>query len=246
MGLVGRLTQCTPEDLERVRRDPELLSGVENAMTEADASSTCDLDKAWHGVHFLLVGDAGPEERSWVLPLYLAVSAGTFIASAMIARLIALSGGAPGFFHLLLSVIGAFSAIAFILSGALWLKFSGVRRLRWAFSRRRVSEHAFVPPDAIRKVMLGGTLLTDSECSVYYATPEEVRALAPMLAALSDDEIRRRFDAARMRTLSIYIFGLAGHADASSFEYALENLHRAVACYQDAARRGNAVVLSVS
>jgi len=214
-------------------------------MSDADASRTCDLDKAWHGVHFLLVGDAGREERHWVLPLYLIVSACTFIASAMIVRLLTVSGEARGLWYLLFTNVGFFSAIAFFFLGALWIRVSGIRRLRGVFSRRRMSQ-TFIPPDAVRKVMLGGTLLTDSECSAYYATPEEVRALAPLLASISNDEIRRRFDPERMRVLGVYVFGLAGHADESSFTYALDNLHRAVACYQDAARRGNAVVFSFS
>lgn len=93
MGMVGGLTQLTPEELERVRRDPRLLPRLESEISEADASRTCELDKAWHGVHFLLVGDAGTKARRWVLPLYLAISAGVFIATAMLERILVVSGG---------------------------------------------------------------------------------------------------------------------------------------------------------
>lgn len=246
MGLVGGLTQLTPEELERVRRDPTLFPDLEHEISEMDASRYCYLDKAWHGVHFLLVGDAGPEDRPWVLPLYLAISASAFIASAMLAQLLRVRGGATaisGLLYRALGVIGPLSAVAFIVSSALWLKASGIRRLKIVFSRKRMREPAFVSPEAIRKVMLGGTPMTDSEdLSAYYATPEEVRALAPLLASLHDAEIRRRFDAARMRMLGIYIF--KRDADEASFDYALDYLHQTIACYQDAARRGNAVVFS--
>ncbi|MDO8622436.1 MAG: DUF1877 family protein [bacterium] len=248
MGMVGGLTQLTPEELERIRRDPKLLLDVERKISETDESRTCDLDKAWHGVHFLLVGDAGPKENRWTLLLYLAVSASIFIASALIARLLVISGGsgvALKFLHRILSAVGPLSGVVFLVSGAIWLKVSGVRSLRMALSRKRMGEPAFVPPEAVRKVMLGGSHITDSEdLSAYYATPEEVRALAPMLKALSDNEVRRRFDGVRMRMLGIYLFSNGGHADESWFGYALDNLHRAVAFYQDAARRGNAVVFS--
>lgn len=246
MGMVGGLTQLTPEELDRVRKDPKLLSHLESEITEVDESRTCDLDKAWHGVHFLLVGDAGPEERRWVLPLYFSVCASAFIASAMFWRLLVVSGGDPsGLLFRILRIVGGVSFVACIAVGLLWLKASGMRRLRMVFSRNRSSQRTFVPPDAIRKVMLGGTWLGDiDDTSAYYATAEEVRALAPMLATISDDEIRRRFDLGRMRTLDIYCFSVSEDDDDSWFEYARDNLHRAIACYQDAAKRGNAVVFS--
>lgn len=248
MGMVGGLTQLTPEELERVRRDPRLLPRLESEISEADASRTCELDKAWHGVHFLLVGDAGPEERRWVLPLYLAISAGAFIATAMLGRILVVSGGpavTSGLVFRFLRMVGIISVVGFILFGLLWLKASGVRWARTTFSRKRTLKHAFAPPDAVRKVMLGGTWLGDiDDTSAYYATAEEVRALAPMLTALSDDEIRRRFDPARMRALGIYLLSGSGHDGESWFEYLLDDVHRAIACYQDAAKRGNAVVFS--
>lgn len=248
MGMVGGLTQLTPEELERVRKDPRLLPRLESEIAEADESRTCELDKAWHGVHFLLVGDAGQEERQWVLPLYLFISAAAFVATAMLGRVLIVSGGASvasGWLFLLLRIVGILSFVFFILFGFVWLKTSGVRWLRNVFSRNRSPVSSFVPPDPVRKVMLGGASLGPIEdISAYYATAEEVRALAPFLVILTDEEIRRRFDPVRMHALGIYMFGAEEHADASSFEYALDYVRQAVAFYQDAAKRGNVVVLS--
>lgn len=254
MGMVGGLTQLTPEELVRLRKHPELRSDMEGEIAEADATRYCDLDKAWHGVHFLLVGDAGPRgtqrRRMWLLCLMLA---GGFITLFSITRnsvvhVLALGsevGGIAGLLYRLFALMVSLPLVIVIVSGFFWFKVRGVRWPTIMSSRGRMAQHPFVPPDAVRKVMLGGTRLGSvDDTSAYYATPEEVRSLAPMLAALSGEEIRRRFDATRMRALNIYIFGLAGHADESSFEYALDNLHRAVAFYQDAARRGNAVVFS--
>lgn len=245
MGMVGGLIQLTPKELERVCRDPKILADVVNNIFETDASRCCALDTAWHGVHFLLVGDAGPKEKSVVLPLYLAISASTFIVSVLFGRLLVMNGGAEatsGFLYRVLAVLGPLSFVAFVICGLLWLRFYGTRRLRRRFFRKHLREHSFAPPDAVRKVMLGGAPITDSE---YYATAAEVRALAPMLSAISDDEIRRRFDGGCMRAFGIYLFSNAKHADESWFGYALDNVRRAIACYQDAARRGNAVVFSV-
>lgn len=248
MGMVGGLTQLTPEELERVRRDPKLLPRLESEIAEADASRTCELDKAWHGVHYLLVGDAGAEERRWVPLLYLAISASVFLATTMLGRILVVSGGPTvelGLPFRAFRMIGVLSFLALVLFGVLWLKTSGIRWLKMMFSRNRTKKPTFIPPDAVRKVMLGGTWLRGIEdTSAYYATADEVRALAPMLTALSDDEFRRRFDPARMRALGIYLFSSRGYDHESWFEYVLDNLHRTVAFYQDAARRGNAVVFS--
>lgn len=248
MGMVGGLTQLTPEELNRVRRDPKFLPRLESEISDADASRYCYLDKAWHGVHFLLVGDAGEEGRR-TLSLYLVVSAALFIATAMLGRVLVVSGdpsAASGLLLRILRAIGILSFMFFILFGLLRLKTSGVRWLRKAFSRQRVTDSVFVPPDAVRKVMLGGASLGPiDDISAYYATTEEVRTLAPFLTALTDEEIRRRFDPARMRAFGIYVFGdTAMHADPSLFDYALDHLRLTIAFYQDAAKRGNAVVFS--
>lgn len=248
MGMVGGLTQLTPEELERVRRDPKLLPRLESEIAEADASRVCELDKAWHGVHFLLVGDAGTKARRWVLPLYLAISAGVFIATAMLERILVVSGGEAASSGLLFRILRSVGIVSFAMGGVIvlfWLQMNGVRWLRMVFSRKRTLKHAFVPPDAVRKALLGGTWLGPiDDTSTHYATAEEVRALAPFLAALTDEEIRRRFDPARMRTLGIYLFSGSGHDGEAWFEYMLDDVHRAIACYQDAAKRGNAVVFS--
>lgn len=248
MGMVGGLTQLTSEELERVRRDPKLLPRLEGEISDMDGSRICELDTAWHGVHFLLVGDAGPEERRWVMPLYCSVCASVFIASALFGRILVMSGGeaaSSGLLFRILRTVGIVSFAVCVATGLLWLHTRGIRWLRMASSRKRTPEHAFIPPDSIRKVMLGGTWLGSiDDTSAYYATAEEVRALAPMLTALSDDEIQRRFDPEHMRMLGLYRFSGRRHDDEFWFEYVLDNLHRTIAFYQDAARRGSAVVFS--
>lgn len=247
MGMVGGLTQVTPEELKHARRDPKLLVDMVSEISALDASRTCDLDKAWHGVHYLLVGDAGRrEEKLWVLPLYIGIFASTFIVSAVFGRLLVINGAAQatsGFLYRVLAAVGMLSFVGFGLFGLLWLRGGGMRLLRMAIFRRHLRAQAFVVSDAVRKVMLGGTSLGSI---AYYVTPEEVRLLAPMLGAISDDEIRHRFDPARMRAMSIYLFRSIRHTDESWFGYALEHCRRVIAFYADAARRGNAVVFSVS
>lgn len=73
MGMVGCYAAVDAATLERLIADPDSLPGFlypEDGGGEPEPY--CDLDKAWHGIHFLLTGkaDEGPD------PLSLAVSGG--------------------------------------------------------------------------------------------------------------------------------------------------------------------------
>lgn len=57
MSMIGNFMQVTPAQLEAMRQDPSL---VEEALypDRPQESLGIDVDKAWHGIHFLLTGEA--------------------------------------------------------------------------------------------------------------------------------------------------------------------------------------------
>jgi hypothetical protein len=74
MGMVACFTSLSPEDLERLQEIPDLIEGyLYPDDGEGEPPNYIDLDKSWHGVHYLLTGQAegGPE------PHALAVFGGT-------------------------------------------------------------------------------------------------------------------------------------------------------------------------
>lgn len=70
MGMYGSVIALTAADYERVCRDPDVLGEFTNF--ENPQAACCDLQKAWHGLHFLLTGEADPTE----LPLGFIVGGG--------------------------------------------------------------------------------------------------------------------------------------------------------------------------
>jgi hypothetical protein len=73
MGMVGCFAAVSTETLEGLRQDPE---SIEEYLYPNDGEDEppyyIDVDKAWHGIHYLLTGsaDGGPE------PLSLAIMGG--------------------------------------------------------------------------------------------------------------------------------------------------------------------------
>lgn len=67
MGMIGCFTSLSPDALQRLRNEPDL---IEDYLYPDDGDSEppnyIDLDKAWHGVHYLLTGQAygGQEPES--------------------------------------------------------------------------------------------------------------------------------------------------------------------------------------
>lgn len=75
MSMVGCYASIAPQKLEELRADPESISEYLYPDDDRDAEEGplyIDIDKAWHGIHFLLTGraDLGNE------PLSLAVFGG--------------------------------------------------------------------------------------------------------------------------------------------------------------------------
>lgn len=73
MSMIGYFTSLTEQDVQRLRDGDESLL---EAIYEDDDYDVIDLDKSWHGVHFVLAGDPwGPGEN----PEGVAVMGGTEI-----------------------------------------------------------------------------------------------------------------------------------------------------------------------
>jgi hypothetical protein len=74
MSMIGNFLQVTPDDLAALIKDPE---GIEEFIYPEDEEreNGIDVDKAWHGIHFLLTGDAWAGEA----PLANVVLGGTEI-----------------------------------------------------------------------------------------------------------------------------------------------------------------------
>lgn len=73
MGMIGCFTAVPPDVQNRLRSDPSLIEDfLFPEDGEGEPEHTIDVDKAWHGIHFLLNGTAwGGEE-----PFSLAVLGG--------------------------------------------------------------------------------------------------------------------------------------------------------------------------
>jgi hypothetical protein len=73
MGMVACFTSLSPADLQRLRDDPgEIDEFLYPDDGDSEPPNYIDLDKAWHGLHYLLTGEpeGGPE------PLSLAIFGG--------------------------------------------------------------------------------------------------------------------------------------------------------------------------
>ena len=56
MSMICSVTEVTPAELERSRREANYYDEL---LNRPDAGGrTCSLEKAWHGLHYLLTGDA--------------------------------------------------------------------------------------------------------------------------------------------------------------------------------------------
>jgi hypothetical protein len=73
MGMVGCFTSVSEETLARLRADEDLIEEfLYPDDGESEPENYIDLDKAWHGLHYLLTGEADGGK----LPLSLAVIGG--------------------------------------------------------------------------------------------------------------------------------------------------------------------------
>jgi len=70
MGMYGGIYAVTTADYERVRRNPEAL--LEFTDFRSPQASNCDLQKAWHRLHYLLTGQEGDAD----LPLGFMLAGG--------------------------------------------------------------------------------------------------------------------------------------------------------------------------
>lgn len=70
MGMVGCFAAVEPETLRRLRNEPTLIDGYLHPDDgDSDPPNYIDVDKAWHGIHYLLAGkaDVGAEPLSWAV-----------------------------------------------------------------------------------------------------------------------------------------------------------------------------------
>lgn len=54
MSMIGNFLQITPQQLQELIAAPE---SVEDLIYPDDEDSSIDIDKAWHGIHFMLTGE---------------------------------------------------------------------------------------------------------------------------------------------------------------------------------------------
>jgi hypothetical protein len=68
--MIGNFLAVSPEQLDRLIADPESVPDFVSSQGEATApAGPLDIDKAWHGLHFLLTGSPweGDPPWSWVI-----------------------------------------------------------------------------------------------------------------------------------------------------------------------------------
>ena len=59
MGMVWVATLASDEEIASLRRKPQVVYDFVNSEAAYQSGRQIDLDKQWHGVHFLLTGSAG-------------------------------------------------------------------------------------------------------------------------------------------------------------------------------------------
>jgi len=75
VGIAAFFTSIPQQTLQSLLEDPEKLVELLYPDDDSDPPNSTDVDKAWHGLHYLLTGEAeGGEE-----PLSLAILEGTEI-----------------------------------------------------------------------------------------------------------------------------------------------------------------------
>jgi len=75
VGIAAFFTSIPQQTLQSLLEDPEKVVGLLYPDDDEDPPNSMDVDKAWHGLHYLLTGEAeGGEE-----PLSLAILEGTEI-----------------------------------------------------------------------------------------------------------------------------------------------------------------------
>ena len=70
MGMVGCFAAVAPETLQRLRDDPSLIDEYLHPDDgDSDPPNYIDVDKAWHGIHYLLAGseEVGTELLTWAV-----------------------------------------------------------------------------------------------------------------------------------------------------------------------------------
>ena len=69
MGMATFFVPVAAQQLEELRRDPDAVEDALFADEDSDAEGTFDVDKAWHGLHYLLTGtsDGGEAPLSWAI-----------------------------------------------------------------------------------------------------------------------------------------------------------------------------------
>jgi len=157
------LAPLSAAQLDALRADPDAVGKVVYSNDEQDREHAIDLDKAWHGIHWLLTGEGWGGEP----PLSLAILGGTDI------------GPDQGY---------------------------GPAR---------------------------------------FVTPQQVGAVAVALAALTDEDLARRYDAKTMDERHIYptVWERDG---AEALGYLIHHVHVLARFYAKAAQRGDAVLQWIS
>lgn len=74
MSMICYVGQLTDQELEKIKEDPKRVEQLLDATED-----NCDLDKAWHAVHYILNGDAWDGE----FPLNFLVSGGEEVGEDM-------------------------------------------------------------------------------------------------------------------------------------------------------------------
>lgn len=59
MGMVWVMARASDEEAAALRSDPASIDDFVNSIEAYDSGRAIDLDKQWHGVHFMLTGSAG-------------------------------------------------------------------------------------------------------------------------------------------------------------------------------------------
>lgn len=70
MSMIGCFAAVAPVTLQRLKDDPTLIDGYLHPDDGDSEPANCiDVDKAWHGIHYLLVGreEAGTEPLAWAV-----------------------------------------------------------------------------------------------------------------------------------------------------------------------------------
>lgn len=100
----------------------------------------------------------------------------------------------------------------------------------------------------LTRVLFSGQLVDAAQDLGYgpahYLTPGEVAELAPQLTALSEAELRARFDPAKMTELGVY--PTIWNEGEEAFEYVVGGFYTVQQLFVEAARKGEAVITFLS